>query len=278
MELYIINLLLMVLVSIVLHHYKTKKQKKLHKEGLTNIFHLKQLIGLIQNHRGLSSALLNGDKSKLAPLQVLEDKVQVEVLHLEAQEAIQETSRWVGFSDHWGRLNKKDDNRDPDNSFNQHTQLIANLLYLLEDEAERSHLNALSLPMLPNIGFVWRELVVTTETIGQARALGTGVATLKFCSCVHKIRLSFLQQNIQKTMNETLLNLSSLELFAQKHSELLDNAKLKMDSFSKTIEYELIEASNVTINQDEYFALATETIETLDHIFEHQMEQIEQTI
>jgi len=236
------------------------------------------LISLIQSHRGLSSALLNGDNSKQAPLQALEQQVEIEVLSLKDQIAIQETSRWSGFIDHWSRLNKQDSQRDSENSFKQHTQLISNLLYLLEDEAERSHLNATCLAKLQAIGFVWRELVVTTEIIGQSRAIGTGVATSKTCSSVHKIRLSFLQQHIQITMNETLAKLSSLEAFSEKHSELLSIAKSKMEFFSNTIENELIKAKPITINQDEYFALATDSIKALDDIFDHQIQQIQETI
>ena len=274
----LIILTLIVLFSVAFHHYKIKKQKTLQAQGLINISHIKRLISLIQSHRGLSSALLNGDDSKQAPLQALEQQVEVEVRSLKDQVAIQETSRWSGFIDHWSRLNKQDSQRDSENSFKQHTQLISNLLYLLEDEAERSHLNATCLTKLQSIGFVWRELVVTTETIGQSRAIGTGVATSKICSSVHKIRLSFLQQHIQITMNETLAKLSSLEAFSKKHSELLSIAKSKMEFFSNTIENELIKANPITINQDEYFALATDSIKALDDIFDHQMQQIQETI
>lgn len=278
MEIYIVIILLIVICSVTLHYYKIKQQKELQTQGLINITHIKSLITLIQTHRGLSSAWLNGDNSKQGQLTVIENKSKTEIRHLEQQSPIIKNSRWMAFADHWQRLNKHDSNRDPENNFTQHTQLIANLLYLLEDEAERSHLNAVSIPNLPSIGFVWRELVVTTETIGQSRAIGTGVATRKNCSSVHKIRLSFLQQNILKTMNETLSKLSSLERFADKHIDLLKTAKSKMQFLSTTIESELVSAREITINQDDYFTLATDTIKALDNIFEHQVEQIEEMI
>jgi len=278
MGIYIVILLLIILCAVVVHYYKIKQQKTLQSEGLVNISHIKSLITLIQTHRGLSSAWLNGDKTKQGQLTIIENQSKTEIQHLEQQEPIVKNNRWMAFSDHWKRLNKHDSSRDPENNFTQHTQLIANLLYLLEDEAERSHLNAVSLPNLPSIGFVWRELVMTTETIGQSRAIGTGVATRKKCSSVHKIRLSFLQQNILKTMNETLSKLSSLERFTSKHVDLLKTAKSKMQFLSTTIECELVSANEVTINQDEYFTLATETIKALDNIFEHQMEQIGEMI
>ncbi|WP_298942194.1 nitrate- and nitrite sensing domain-containing protein [uncultured Psychromonas sp.] len=278
MGIYIIILLLIILFSVWLHHYKTKQQKALCVQGLDNISHIKLLISAIQTHRGLSSAFLNGDQSKQAMLTTIEQQVNNEIKYLEAQRTLDEKGRWGSFIDHWERLKQHDKARDADNSFKQHTQLIANLLYLLEDEAERGYLNAGSFPTLPNIGFVWRELVVTTEIIGQSRAIGTGVATSKTCSSVHKIRLSFLQQNMQKTINSTLPKLSSLERFTGEHKALLKVAKLKMEFLSSTIERELISADKISINQDEYFALATDSIKALDSIFNHQIEQIQHII
>ncbi|WP_025565335.1 nitrate- and nitrite sensing domain-containing protein [Psychromonas sp. SP041] len=278
MEIYIIILLLIILFSVWLHHYKTKQQKALCVQGLDNITHIKLLISAIQTHRGLSSALLNGDQSKQVLLATIEQQVKSEIKYLEEQRTLDKNGRWGSFTDHWGRLKQHDKGRDADNSFKQHTQLIANLLYLLEDEAERGHLNAGSFPKLPNIGFVWRELAVTTEIIGQSRAIGTGVATSKTCSSVHKIRLSFLQQNMQKTINSTLPKLSSLDRFTGEHKALLKVAKLKMEFLSSTIERELISAEQISINQDEYFALATDSIKALDSIFNHQIEQIQQIV
>ena len=282
MEIYIIMLMLIVIFAVLLHYYKINKQKKLQLQGLVNIAHIKLLISIVQTHRGLSSAWLNGDLSKQAMLKTLEQQVNDQIESLENKSTVNENGRWASFTDHWSRLNQyfHSNNKDHDanNNFKQHTQMIANLLYLLEDEAERSHLCAMSLPKLPSIGFVWRELVVTTEIIGQSRAIGTGVATSKKCSSVDKIRLSFLQQNMQKTINDTLPKLTTLDRFTSEHSELLKAAKSKMEFLSKTIECELITANDININQDEYFALATNSIKALDEIFNHQMKQIENII
>jgi len=278
MEFYIIIILLIVFTAILIHHYKIKRLKELQKRGVINVSHIKAIISLIQVHRGLSSALLNGDESKGKQLILIEKKVKFESKHLQNQPVIFRSARWGAFIDHWGRLNKHNSSRDADNSFKQHTQLITNLLYLLEDEAERSYLNAAFLPKFNNVGFVWRELAVTAETIGQSRAIGMGVATSKSCSSIHKIRLSFLLQKIQQTMDETLPQLSVLERFEYKHSDLLKAATSKMEFLISTIERDLLSASKITIDQDEYFSLATDSIEALDNIFDHQIEQIKATI
>ncbi|WP_435237547.1 hypothetical protein ACR30L_08305 [Psychromonas sp. PT13] len=274
-----IVLIVLILACVIFsHYYQLKRKVRLQKEGLTIILHVKALLGLIQAHRGVSSAWLNGDKSKHASLVVLEQQINEELDYLHQQKTIIENSRWDSFIDHWGRLIKYDAGCDIDNNFHQHTQLIVGLLYLLEDCAEFHCLNAIALPKLPAIGLVWRELVGATESIGQSRGIGAGVATRKRCSSVNKIRLSFLQQNIQKTTNQTLTKLSSLDEFTAKHVDLLNVAQLKMMALSDTIDKELIETDNITINQDVYFALATDCIKAIDNIFELQVQQIEHII
>lgn len=280
MEIYLINLILVTLIIIFIlsNRFKVNTIKEKQKHGLHNLLHLKNLISLTQVHRGLSSAWLNGDNTKKPSLIATEKKIRGVVRTLETAEVLSETSRWQSFTDHWSRLTNKSVNANSNDSFNQHTSLIANLLYLLEDEAERSVLNASHLLELPNIGYVWRELLVTTENIGQSRALGTGVATTQYCSSVDRIRLAFLQKHIVETTNSTLIKLSSLDNTANEHNKLINNAKIKIDAFSNTLKNELIEVRTITINQDVYFELASECMKSLDDIFELQVNQVSELI
>lgn len=278
MGIYLIIILVIISLSVAYHYYKIKKQTVLKHNGLKNVTEIKLLISDIQTHRGLSSAWLNGDESKKSTLSNIKQNISTKIQYLEQQDSVNIRSRWKSFVDHWGRLNKSDSNRDPENNFIQHTQVISNLLYLLEDEAETSHLNAIAIPEFPNIGLVWRELAVTAEKIGQSRAIGTGVTTRQYCSSVHKIRLSFLKQHIEETMNEILSKLSYVDCFSHEHDQLLKDAKLKMEFLTLTMEHDLITPDEITINQDEYFNLATNAMIILDRIFAHQIKQIKHII
>lgn len=278
MEVSIAIILVVIMVSVLLHHYNIKKQKQLQHRGLTNITHIKALISALQTHRGVSSAWLNGDQSKQPILVKIERQVDELIQFLMTQHSVINNGRWASFIDHWGRLNQVGHNSDAQHNFNQHTTMIASLLYLLEDEAEQHALNAITLRQFSHIGFVWRELVVTTEIIGQSRAIGTGVATRKVCSSVDNIRLSFLLQDMQQTISETLPKLSSLASEREKHNLLLDLAKSEIKLLTTSIEQDLIAESQVSINQDKYFALASNSIKALDNIFAHQVEQLNRVI
>lgn len=270
---YIFIVILITLAVAVIHNIKVKNNQTLQLDGLANIGSIKLLISLVQKHRGLSSAKLNGDNAKSAEIATIERTIN-NICHDLSHSKVAKNHRWVSFLDHWGRLTNNNTERDPQNNFKQHTTMIANLLYVLEDEAESSHLSSLSLPTMPNVGFVWRELVASTEAIGQTRAIGVGVATIGNCNSVDKIRLSFLEQNIIKTSKDTLSKLSCLDDFRQQHNTLLTNAQNKMLTLSKIIEDELIKKQTITINPNDYFTLATDTISAIDDIFDNQIEQI----
>lgn len=280
MEIYftIIFVVCIVIFFFLLHRHQSKKHIQSKVLGIKKVSCLKKLISLTQSHRGLSSSWLSGDHTKQLALKQIVKNIQDVIQELTYKHDIKTISRWDSFNDHWSRLRNKKTITSANDNFHQHTQIIRNLLYLLEDEAEHCNLNKSHLPELPNIGYVWRELLVTAENIGQSRALGTAVATTKTCSSVDKIRLSFLHKHIETTTNQILTKLSSLKELADEHEKLLSTARVKVAEFTRLIQRELIETKQVTIDHNEYFTLASDSMKSLDDIFNHQLKQVEQVI
>lgn len=252
---------------------KVNKSKKLQQLGLVYIGQIKKVITLVQQHRGLTAAWLNGDNKVQTKLVVLKQQISQEMKTLE-DSIVSKNERWSGFVDHWQRLLQLNNKPSVANSFEQHTMMIRNLAYLLEDTAEKSHLTADYLPELKNIGYVWRELVLATESIGQSRALGTGIAAQQFCSSVDKIRLNFLMQTMIKITEHTLQRLSYLPDEKYKHTELVRKATEKMNQLIQVISHELVNARKINIDNNSYFDLATETMKQMNDIFEHQVKQL----
>ncbi|NVK24076.1 MAG: nitrate- and nitrite sensing domain-containing protein [Gammaproteobacteria bacterium] len=278
MDIHIVTVVVLIIVAMALHFSRQSSEKKKQLSGLSIIVKIKTLMSLVQQHRGLSSAWLNGDQSKLPILKNMEQKIGLLCGEINETGIENINVRWRGFLDHWSRLTRKSHDTDVTNNFKQHTQMISNLLYLLEDEAERAHLTPSAIPELPSIGFVWRELVSTAESVGQSRAIGTGVATAKSCSSVDKIRLSFLEKHINSTCSDMLKKLTCLEQFSGQHANLLSSAQDKMKRLINTIEHDLIQASKVSIDQNDYFNLASDTITSLDNIFNSQVEQVKMVL
>lgn len=267
------------LVAIILwvKQVENTKTANLQKSGIVQIRLIKQVIFLAQQHRGLMAAWLNGDEKIEVELNKRKQKILAFSKEIDFSNIANE-ERWLAFKDHWARLMTFDNTENVLNSFEQHTKMIRNLAYFLEDTAEKTHLTSDYIIELPKIGFVWRELVLVAENVGQSRAIGTAVATRKFCSSVDKIRLNFLTQTIKTTTKETLNHLSSLPDEQRKHNKSVELATGKINQLAEIILNDLVSTNKITVDHKIYYELATETIELLNNVFDHQVEQIESVI
>lgn len=278
MEFLILTFICVLVITLIFIKKNTKKKtKETQLTGISFITQLKSLITLVQQHRGQTSAWLNGDVKVERKLMEIKSSIQfiIKQLHITS---INTNDRWIGFYDHWQRLLLLKNKTSVDNSFDQHCLLIKNLAYLIEDIADNHFLTADYCSELPNIGYTWRELVMSTENIGQSRAIGTSVSVQKKCSSVDNIRLNFLSENINKVTINTLNNLSYLPNEAEQHKKLVNIATNKVKELTETISQELINTTEITLDNKEYFTLATATIASFDNIFDHQVAQLSKVI
>jgi hypothetical protein len=141
-----------------------------------------QLIKLMQEHRGLSTAFLSGDASKLADMKDRAAKVQTALA--DTRQAIQgldsePTNKTIqGVTQEWEALSKDVGSGvlTPPVSVKRHTELIARTLLLLEDIAAVSGLaldaDAESYFLIMS---TIRDVPRLTEKLGIARARGTAM-------------------------------------------------------------------------------------------------------
>ncbi|EWH11069.1 hypothetical protein DS2_05855 [Catenovulum agarivorans DS-2] len=255
-----------------------RKTRILQVEGVGTIVQVKQLITSIQQHRGWCSAYLRGDASVIGDIQQLQRKIAQTTLAIENEHPIKSYERWFSYTEHWKRLSGSATTLTADNSFKQHTQLIGNMLYLLEDIAESHFLTAEQLGEFPDISLLWRELLQVSECVGQSRALGTGVATVKECNRVEKIRLGFLRQKITETAEITYAQLKENHSGHNQHKlqSLIEHASKQTRYLCSVIEHELVECEQIQLDAKNYFSLATEAINSLNQIFDFKLAELEQ--
>lgn len=274
---FIISIILFATITLIIRHSNKKRSKQTQLKGIRYITQLKPLISLVQQHRGLTSAWLNGDDKVKAQLHLKQKEIKKIITEINTTE-LQSNERWLSFNDHWDRLLTFKIKPTVSNSFEQHCSIIKNLSYLLEDSSETYLLTTDHCTHFPSIGYNWRELVVLIENIGQARAIGTGVSVQKECSSVNKIRLNFLAESIQKISTETLSNLYYLPEEVNKHNEYIKVATVKVEELIGLISKELVNNQQITIEHQHYFAMASSAMNAFDDIFYHQVEQLKKTI
>lgn len=269
MNLYLpLGVLAAMALSVLASRYITKRRlRQTRRSGLALLSQLKELVVRQQQHRGLSSSYLKGNQQALSDLQRLQQELRSWQTRLNDHAYITKQTRWQSYLQHWQRLHASWQSNTLENNITQHSLMIRNLLYFAEDIAIEFEINSLDGQGL-SVSFLWHELLLTAESIGQARALGSGLASAGHSSSVERIRLSFLHQKIAETDPATLDQYSYW---------LLPEKQLRWDSLARlqqTIEQDLIKTETPSISVQEYFRQATEVLDAIYQVYDAGIEHL----
>lgn len=236
---------------------RKKMEEKLFKMGIVYLKKMRSLLTYIQQHRGLTNSYLSGNLAVTAEVEKIELSIQQEMAELAAFDGwLKENSKWDSIVDHWLRIGVHYKKVDAEINLKQHNNLIANLLYLIDDLAYAHHLGKLGLIDATDAN--WRNLLFIAEYVGQARALGMGVVSRGVCSSVLRIQLNHLLVKIEANISPA---------WAQ-------NVQEDFRSFLRVIEQQVL-SDSPSIAPAEYFRLATGCIEHLLSEFDRQVEKIQ---
>ncbi|KGY12720.1 hypothetical protein NM22_08350 [Vibrio tubiashii] len=211
-------------------------------QGLTLLKEFRVLLTLTQQHRGLTNGLLKGDKLLMRQIRPVQGQVNQAIASLELEQWIAKNAEWQDIKHRWEQICLDHEVMHPELSLKRHTALIRCILFLVDDCAEFYRLYEIEHGEQGSIRYLWQGILVTAEHIGQARAIGTGVAAAQECSSVDRIRLNYLNQAIGQV-------------------DYLENNKT-LDELKATIEAKILVDSE-RISPSDYFGLATAAIETL---------------
>lgn len=247
----------------VLHRRHRHQTRQRQRRGIGLLGAMRTLLSDIQKHRGLTTGFHGGDASLLPQIQRLQGQIGGTVAGVQRGGSwVQQNERWQGIAEHWGRLAAGFRHLDQEQNLSQHNRLISNLLYLIEDAAEAHQLHQLG-EDIAAVGLIWKELLVTAEYIGQARALGTGVTAAGRCSSVSRIRLNYLRKRIDETTRASWA-----------HIEIAAGVKGKLNELLRCIEEEVL-AERPTIAAQSYFRLATDTLDGVFDQFDREVNALQ---
>lgn len=166
MDSYMLPIIVVCVASLiwVIRYSKQIAKQRRNKHTLGLIAQIKGVTSKIQKHRELC-ILGRAQQTSLM-------KVKSEVSHiingLSFDSGLLDNARWIGFIDHWFRLQINASNLNDAENFEQHSNMIANLGLLLEELAESAHFNKQQFVLLPNITLLWREFPQLIESVDQA--------------------------------------------------------------------------------------------------------------
>lgn len=253
----VVVLVITIILTLMLRYLRARYIHNQQAKGYLWLKSMAELLTYIQQHRGLSNGYIQGSRELISDITPLQSRIRRRVTDIEAVgEWVRESERWHSIVDHWQRLSANYEKKESNINLKEHNALIQNLLFLIDDMAQ-SH----QLLLMGRLQLLWRELLTTTEYIGQARAIGTGLSASGSCDSVSRIRLNYL---CQKIVSQSELVWKDLELDSSKRQAV--------NKLVSCIQNNIIQ-DHVTIGPKEYFDIASQAINHLYEQYSHKVDQ-----
>ncbi len=244
------------------------------RKSLDTIVGVRKVIELIPQHRGMSNALLNGDDSFKGKIITVQSEVDKCIQVIEQSSNIKgQLQRWNKIKSDWNSLKSDYVGLSAPKSFQQHSDLISEVLYLLVDVAndsgiyfhENERCRALTLGL-------FYHLPMMNEFVARARGVGAGaIAKNKLIIC-DRIKLQFLYKRVNKSLeaiHATLLQSMAGENYQEQSPEALITEGLQPTYFfMHTLQENLLAGHAVTIKSTDYFDIGTSAVKESFKLFD----------
>ena len=266
--------ILCTIVLALLISVRTERQmKNRHNWTFSFIQTARRLVEHIPQHRGMANGFLKGDVSfqeKILSLQaVIEEDFAAYRQVADHPLSVAETDSLQRIYSDWQSLKEQVFNLDPETSFDRHSLLVSKLLDQIEDVCELTSLHEYNDGNVLLVRALVTDLPRLTESLGQARGLGAGVAAQAHLSVAEQLKLKFLTDKCNDIFENTigpLLNSNSKVLASQKAEfrACLEKGR----GFINTVRNELINAEEISIESTQYYSDATQAIEESFSLFD----------
>lgn len=182
------------------------------KSGLSHLSRLQQLLMLCQQHRGTSNAVVNGDQSMQSQLSDLQQQIDSFIRAPQSRQ-LDQFPQWQSFVDHWPRLrqNVLDSKQKAFLLVRQHNVMIEGQLSLIDDVCRHYRLHHLMLDNMTRVSEVCLDTLRVAETIGQMRAIGSGICSRGKVDGADAIALEFLHRSVRGRTEELLRELQAIK-------------------------------------------------------------------
>ncbi|EEF80182.1 hypothetical protein [Methylophaga thiooxydans] len=247
-----------------------KQEQKRIEQGIVLTVHLKRIIDSCQKHRGTSNAINQGN-AKLKP-QLVNLQSDIErLINSTDSRLLQRFPQWESFAEHWPRLKKHALAGDlkSHNLVRQHSLMIDGQLSLLDDVMRDHDLHRMMLDRCTRVSEVCLDTLRVAETVGQTRAIGSGICAHGTCEGADRIIIDFLRISVQNTTRELLKEINSIKN-DDLHTTLQAAAKAINDSVSKLVdlvEKQVLKEGRLQIDTNDYFNISTRAIDEVLKVF-----------
>lgn len=254
-------------------------------DGLIYISALKPLYINMAQIRGMTNAFLNGNTGFHSDIMEKRETVNQKLTQLMNVDARFNTKFRLGdeakqIQQAWSSINATAFERPSEEVFENYTALITDVLDLSSLVYNRSELvldKQIDSHLLTNA--VSERIPLIAETLGKARGLGAGIAASQSLDMAQALKMKAFLQTI--AANRTALEHNYKEIFSynadvEKTEKTAAETTFKMiDEFISNTNKEIIGASTIQIDSSQYFALGTDTINSVLKLNEISLKEID---
>ncbi|AXS82984.1 methyl-accepting chemotaxis protein [Marinobacter sp. Arc7-DN-1] len=251
------------------------------RQGLSDIDLVRRPLALIQQHRGLSAGFHGGNRDFLNDIRSKAAEVDQTLENLDRLASADASSKEIAgkvkmIQRDWQRLSGSVTGMTAAQSFESHTALIDKLFELTGLLAEASNLI-----LDPEVDtFYLIDLVVNkfpslTESMGQARGIGAGVAAAGTHQGRSWADLAVRQDRIVQQLNAFEYNLERVfsykpELGA-KLKELGDQTKRSIRNLSDLVQTQLLDPETLSVSAGDVVRVGTQAINQVFDVFDQTL-------
>ncbi len=258
------------------------KELQLEQSGADYNSEVKAFLTHVQQHRGMASAFLNGDKSfedqmKEKQAQIAEAIERIHTLEAQYGEVLGITERWTNIENEWLHIQERVFNMEAQNSFSSHTNLITQVLDLIVHVGDTSHLK--TDPRLDGSYLaegILKTLPQLTEQLGQMRAVGSGIATINFVTSDQSLQMTSLTDKSRSLLRDSIREVEVITgtnpNLKDRLDPLIEEAQTYVNEFLILTTAEILKSNTITINPGNYFDTATETISKVVSLYDANTE------
>ena len=235
--------------------------------GLQMLKPVNKMAQFMQQHRGLSSGVLNGNEAMKDKRAAKEKEVTDIVAASEAalSPKLRDSATWKKIRQDWEEIRGQGLSWAPPENIKRHTQMIRNVLVLMVDIADETELTLD--PVMDTYYFmdtVVSKMPAMLEPLGITRARGTGVLTKKELSPQMRIDMATVIAQMDSTLAAQNENLAKIVRFSPALQAVLSGpAKEFSDGAEKIfvlVRNDILGEKFVT-DPKEYFAQTTAIID-----------------
>ncbi len=252
--------------------------------GIAYLRPLRALLDNVQKHRGAAAAWLGGDASFLINMSDRQADIAKGIAAGDEADKIYGQSlkmsgTWKDLKDKWQTLKSRVKEFTPKENFEQHTAYIAFIKTAMTQVEDNS-----GLTLDPDADSYYVQDVVAArlpamaESLGQARALGAGIAARRTITNEERARIALMKGIAEDAMQAAQRDLrvageNNSELRARIDASVQENQRQTLE-FVEILTREFIASNEIKIDPKTYFAQVTQAIDGVYTLYDRLMPEL----